>query len=174
MSDSGFFQTDGVTEEGQHVGSFEAPNLDEEDYAEHTAKMTANALEATRLIEIMEVKAGPGQVHLLGRVKKNDERDFMEKVVWPSLEASWDNNVDTHIGKQFFLRNNKTQRRYGWVVSFAHTDLRAAANAICQSFAGAAVRFEVSEAPLQGSGTPEGVVEGGGKGAGRKGASAVR
>jgi len=174
MTDSDFFQANGTNDLGQAVGDFEAPALSDSDYAEHTAKMMANALEATRLIEIVEVMAGPGQVHLLGRVKKDNEREFMERVGWPALEVSWDNSIKTHVGTQYFLRKSKDKRRYGWVFSFAHTDLRGAANLICQSFAGVAPRFEVAEAPLRGPGTPQGMVTSGGKGAGKKGASAVR
>jgi len=170
MSDD--FDTDGMNESGQDVGAFDAPDLSTQDYADHTAKMTANALEATGLIEIVEVRAGPGQVHLLGRVKKDNERAYVEHVVDPSLEAMEDEEVDGHICKQFFRRNGR--KKYGWTFSFAAEDLRAAANTICNSFASQAPRFEVTESPLQGPGTPQGSVGAGGQGAGRKGAAAVR
>lgn len=172
MSDALNFRTEGKTDAGQSVDQFAAPPIGDSDLADHTAKMVANALEATRLIEIVEIHARPGQVHLLGRVKKDDERPFMDKVVWPALEVMWDEDIDGHVGKQFFLRNNKAQRKYGWVFSIANKDIRKAAQAICQSFASATKRFEVTEAPLQGPGTPVGSVNLG-RGSGRRGASKI-
>lgn len=167
MSDT--FETNGVNDLGQDVGTFEAPDLKDQDFADHTAKMTANALEATGLIEIVEVRAGVGQVHLLGRVKKNNERAYVERVVDPALEAMEKSKVDGHICKQFFRRNGK--KKYGWTFSFAAENLSEAAGVICNSFGMLAPKFEVTEAPLTGPGTPHGSLPGGG---GRKGASEVR
>src|SRR5512142_1929036 len=102
------FKRKGKTDEGQDVDEFGAPDLSPQDYAEHTAQGCARAFENTKLIEIVEVHAGPGQIHLLGRVKKDNERIFMERVVGPvlqSFEAS-EQAIDGFVGKQFFWKNN--------------------------------------------------------------------
>lgn len=148
---------------------FEAPELTETDYAEHTANLTANAFQATKLFEIVEVRAGIGQVHLLGRVKQDDERAFLEKVITPALKAIESlPDCDGHICKQFVLKGGKT--KYGWAISIAAKDLRAAAHVICGAISSAIPKREVMESPLVGPATPVG----GGAGGGRKGAAPVR
>jgi len=172
MSDSlenEFGRQKGRTDSSQDVDAFKPPDLTPEEYAEHTANLTANAFQATKLFEIVEVKAGVGQVHLLGRVKQEDERAFMEKVVTPVLKAiEASRECEGHICKQFFLKNGKV--KYAWTVSFAANNLKAAAHAICEAISIAVPRLEVMESPLVGPSTPIG----GGAGGGRKGATPVR
>jgi len=163
------FQTTGRTDLGQRVEEFKAPELGDDDFADHTAKMTANAIEATKLIEIVEVKAGVGQVHLLGRVKTDNERVFMDKVVSPVLDAFFDCGADGFVGKQFFKRKKGQPTKYGWVVSFASNSIREAANTICQAVEDSVPRLEVMEAPLSGPSTPQS----GGQKSGRKGAAPI-
>jgi hypothetical protein len=159
----------GRTDSSQDVGEFKAPDLTPEEYAEHTANQTANAFQSTKLFEVVEVKAGVGQVHLLGRVKQDDERDFLEKVITPVLKAiEASHECEGHICKQFILKNGKT--KYAWTISFAANNLRAAAHAICEAVSTAVPRMEVMESPLVGPATPAG----GGAGGGRKGAAPVR
>jgi hypothetical protein len=152
------------------ASSYDAPDLTSEDYAEHTANQTANALQATRMFEVVEVKAGIGQVHLLGRVKQENEKAFLNKVVTPVLRALEESNGGCagHICKQFIRKNGKT--KYAWTVSFASADLRSASHLICEALSGAVVGREVLEAPLVGPPTPLG----GGPLGGRKGATPVR
>lgn len=164
-----FSRKKGRTDSSQDVDEFRAPDLSPDEYAEHTANQTANAFQATKLFEVVEVKAGLGQVHLLGRVKQDDERAFLDRVITPVLKAiEASRECEGHICKQFILKNGKT--RYAWTVSFAANNLKAAAHAICSAIQASVPKLEVMEAPLVGPATPSG----GGPGGGRKGASPVR
>jgi len=165
-----FMKRRGVTDEGQDVKAFQPPELSAQDYAEHTANQTATGLQSTKLFEVVEVQAGIGQVHILGRVRAEDERDFVEKVVSPVLTTI--NNLkdcEGHVCKQFILKNGKV--RYAWAISFAANDLRTAANAICEAAQSAVPpKQEVVETPLRGKGTPQGA----GPRGGRKGAAPIK
>jgi hypothetical protein len=158
----------GLSDAGQKVDEFDAPDLSPQEYAEHTAQQTAKAFEATKLVEIVEVKAGIGQIHLLARVKKDNERAFMEMVVAPVLHAMEGAESDGFVGKQFFLKNGSV--KYGWVISFASNNLRQAAYAVGEALEPAIPRLEVMEAPLVGQTVPQS----GGPGSGRKGAAPLR
>lgn len=158
----------GRTDTEQDVNAFKAPDLTPEEYAEHTANLTANAFQATGLFEVVEVKAGVGQVHLLGRVKQDDERAFLDKVITPVLKAmDASHECEGHICKQFILKNGRT--KYAWTVSFAANNLKAAAYAICEAIQPAIPKLEVMESPLVGPSTPQGA----GPRGGRKGAAPV-
>lgn len=159
----------GRTDSDQDIDGFAAPEITAQEFAEHTAQQTAGAFAATRLFEVVEVKASIGQVHLLGRVKSDHEVAFVDKIITPTLRAiDKSKDCEGHICKQFLLKNDRT--KYAWTVSFAANDLRAAAHAICSAIEPAIPRVEVMESPLVGGSTPEGSV---GKG-GRKGAAPVR
>jgi hypothetical protein len=163
------FRQRGQTDSAQDVEAFKPPDLTPEEYAEHTANQTANAFQATKLFEVVEVKAGIGQVHLLGRVRQGDERAFLDRVITPVLKAMEDTReCEGHVCKQFILKNGQT--RYAWTISFAANNLREAAHAICKAIAPAIPKLEVMESPLVGPATPVG----GGAGGGRKGAIPVR
>jgi hypothetical protein len=162
----------GVTDAGQDVHQFDAPDISPEEYAEHTASRVASALEATKMFGVVEVKAGLGQVHIMGRVRREHERRWAENVIFPMLltmEKSEDCNG--FIGKQYILKEGKAldNLKYAWVISFASNDLRKSAADICTSFAAAIPRVEVTEAPLMGPSSPQS----GGARSGRKGASPV-
>jgi hypothetical protein len=161
-----------VEQEFEHeqadLSEFDAPELSPQDYASHTCGMTANAFASTGLFEVVEEQAAPGQVHLLGRVKQEKERSFVELVVHPVLQAFVEQNIKGFIGKQFMIKNGKL--RYGWVVSFSAKDVRQAANHICGAFENLIPRREVMEAPLLGGSTPQS----GGLTTGRKGAHVIR
>ena len=164
-----FGSRQGKNDSAQDVNSFKAPDLTPEEYAEHTANLTANAFQATKLFEVVEVKAGVGQVHLLGRVMQENERTFLEKVITPVLKAiEASHECEGHICKQFLLKNG--QVKYAWTISFAANNLKTAAHAICEAISVALPRYEVMESPLVGPPTPQG----GGAGGGRKGAAPVR
>lgn len=152
----------------QDVDSFAAPDLSPEEYAEHTAQQVANAFQATKLFEVVEVRAGVAQVFLIGRVKQDNEKIFLEKVIAPVLAAiERAKEVEGHVCKQFLLKNGTV--RYGWTISFAANNLKAAAHAICEAISSAIPRVEVTESPLMGSGPSAGATGAGGK----KGARAV-
>jgi hypothetical protein len=162
----------GFTESGQPVHEFDAPEISPEEFAEHIASRVAGALEATKMFGVVEVRAGVGQVNIMGRVKREHERRWAEDVVYPMLlviEKSEDCNG--FIGKQYLLKEGKSleSMKYAWVISFASNDLRKSASDICSSFEAAVPRVEVTESPLMGPGTPQS----GGQRSGRKGASPV-
>lgn len=152
-----------MNEAKQMLSDFDAPDIGPKEEADHTAKMTANVLEATKIIEVIEIKAGPGQMHFLARVKQKTEKKFLDGVVEPILRLSEKLGIDCHIGKQFFLKNDSM--RYGWNVSFAAEDLRAVGHAISAVLEPIVPKLHVMESPLQGSGTPQNTGPGGGKGA---------
>lgn len=157
-----------TTESGQDVDDFEPPDISPEEFADHTANLVANALASTKMFGVVEVRAGIGQVHVMGRVRRERERQFVDKVVMPILrvmESSDDCNG--FVGKQFILKDGAV--KYAWVISFASNDLRRAASDICQAFEAVVPRIEVTEAPLLGPGTPQS----GGRSTGKRGASPV-
>ena len=162
------FHTSGHTDAGQQLDEFEAPSISPQDLAEHTAQRIAAAFEATKLVEIVEVKASLGQVHLMGRVHKDNEKDFMNTVIYPILRVvDGQTGIDLHACKQFFLKQGSL--RYGWVVSFASDDLKTAAFKISEAIAPAIHKLEVTEAPLVGQQAPQS----GGMRSGRRGAAPI-
>lgn len=169
MTDAGeiFDSRAGLTDAGDPVGAFEAPNLSPQEYAEHAAQTMARILESTTLIEVVEVHASVGQVHLLGRVKAENEKKFVETVVKSSLIAM-DKTCDGFIGKQYMLRNGRML--YGWVFSFGAEDLKSAARAIADAIDVIVPRREIVEVPLVGPPAPQS----GGQKSGKRGAHPVR
>ena len=151
----------------------EAPELSPEDYAEHTANMTAEAFQKTGLIEFVEIKGSLNQISLLGRVKENKVQAFSEKVIKPVLRIM-QKTCDGFIGTQYLIRGDapNDELYYGWVVAFGSPNIREAATAICEALAPAIPRQEVMSVPLLGPSAPQGstVATGGG----RKGATPVR
>jgi len=161
------FRRTGRNESNQEIGEFDAPEISAQEFAEHTANQTAGAFAATKMFEVVEVKAGVGQIHLLGRVKKDYDKMFVEKVIDPVLRAIYKTDgCEGHLCKQFLLKDGVT--KFAWTISFAANDLRAAAHAICEAITPAIPRHEVMESPLRGPSTPVGS-----KG-GRKGAAPVQ
>jgi hypothetical protein len=169
MSNDFEFLNDKRAERAASAALADAPEITPEEYAEHTANRVASALESTRLFEVVEVKAGIGQVHVLGRVAKDKERSFVSLVVAPILAVLDQKKDDCQgfVGKQFMLKYGTV--KYAWVISFAASDLTSASSEICASFDSAVPRVEVSEAPLGGRGAPQS----GGRQTGRRGASAL-
>lgn len=166
-------RTHGLTDAGQDVESFAEPELTPEEYARHTAQMVAKALEATRMFGVIEVQAGVGQAHIMGRVKREKERAFAENVVYPVLVAmEKDHDCSGFVGKQYLLKDGGSSfddMKYAWVFSFASNDIREAAHKVCNSFADAIPRVEVTEGPLLGPATPQS----GGYKSGHRGAAPV-
>jgi len=162
------FNRRGVTDVGDPVGAFEAPDLSPEDYAEHTAQTMAKILESTGLFETVEVHASVGQIHLLGRVQTSNEKKFVDSVVKQALLAM-EKTCDGFIGKQYMIRRGKVL--YGWCFSFGAEDLKGAARNIAEAIeAMAPPRREIVEVPLVGPPPPQS----GGRGSGKRGAHPVR
>lgn len=168
MTDADFGPAGDISETGDALSAFAAPDISPEEYAEHWSGILANALTATKLIGVVEVRSGIGQVHVMGRVRRDRERMFLEKVVDPLLRFE-DRDEECHgfIGKQFLLKDGEV--KYAWVISFASNDLKSTVTRACRSFEDAIPRIEVTEAPLLGPGAPQS----GGYKSGRKGASPV-
>jgi hypothetical protein len=159
-----------VSETGDALSAFDAPDISPEQHAEHLANLFANALESTKIFKSIEVRAGVGQVHVLGRVRKDNERKFLEDVVHPILiEFDKNEDCDGYCGKQFLLKDDDV--KYAWVVSLTSNDLRRSIAQLCRGFESAIPvrKVEVTEAPLLGPSTPQS----GGNQTGKKGAAPV-
>lgn len=168
MTDSEFGLAGETTETGDALSAFDAPEISPEEHAEHWAGILANALTATKLMGVVEVRSGIGQVHVMGRVRRDQERLFLEKVIDPILRL-FDRLEDGHgfVGKQFLLKDGEV--KYAWVISFASHALKDTVTQVCRAFESAIPRLEVTEAPLLGPGAPQS----GGRRSGRKGAALV-
>jgi len=168
MTDVEFGDAGDTSEAGDPLSAFDAPEISPEEHAEHWSGILANALSSTKLLGIVEVRSGIGQVHIMGRVRRDKERMFLEKVVDPILRF-FDRDDECHgfLGKQFLLKDNDV--KYAWVISFASNDLKSTVSRACQSFESAIPRSVVTEAPLMGPGAPQS----GGQKSGRKGAAPV-
>jgi hypothetical protein len=156
--------------EDEAVG-YESSDLSSQDYAERAANIMAQAFQKTGLVEIAQVKAAVGQVHLLGRVK--DEKSFVDNAVFPVLEAVDDDECDSYFGIQYFLKKGAVsgtrRRRYGWVISFSSPDMDKTLREVCDVLDGLYQQNELMEVPLVGKAPPQS----GGATSGRKGASPV-
>lgn len=92
---------------------------------------TASAIAATGVGEIVEVKTDEtGQIHLLCRLKEEDERRFVHDIGHSVLSVTH-GRCDSFLGKEYFLKGGKL--RYGWVLSFASTSLATITEAICHA-----------------------------------------
>lgn len=162
-------ETTGLTEAGQRVDDFAAPDISTQEYAEHTANQAAAAFQATKLFQIIEVKAGVGQVYLLGRVKREDEKRFVEDIVDAVLlTMEEERGCEVHVCKQYMRHHGKVA--YAWNITFAARDVRAAAHAICNAIEPFIPRKEVAKMPMHGPATPVNS----GAGSKSRGAAAVR
>lgn len=154
------------------VKDYDAPDISPEEYAEHTANQVANALASTTMFGVVEVAAGIAQIHVMGRVKAEHERRFVDDVVKPILGVMEKSEAcNGFVGKQFLLKEDVV--KYAWVISFASNDLRQSAFDICKAFQASIPRKEVVESPLMGPGTPSGRVGAGRNQPGSKGAAPV-
>jgi hypothetical protein len=162
-------ETTGKTDTGQRVEDFDAPDISTQEYAEHTANQMAAAFQATNLFQIIEVKAGVGQVYLLGRVKHEDEKRFVEDVVDAALGAmEEERGCEGHVCKQYMKHHGVT--KYAWNITFAARDVQSAARAISDAIDPFIPRKEVAKMPMQGPATPVNS----GAGSKGRGASLVR
>lgn len=157
-----------IFDEMESSEDYEEEKVSSEDKNERIAQVVAGNLEATKLFDPVEVQAGTAAVHIMGRVKKQDEKVFVDEVIYPLLKRSEELGVGGYIGIQYFLKGGAL--RYGWVISFQSNSVlsfQSDAYSLCDSFAQAVVVNEVMEAPLMGRST----AQSGGRSSGRKGAS---
>lgn len=142
---------------------------------EHCAKQFAQALEATKLVQIVEARSSPSMgIHLQGRVKPDDEGRVIHQVL-PALQDAIADKFGAEccfVGKEYLRKRAPTGERrsvYAWVFSLGHSDVRAITELACEKLADAAPppqRYKVSEVPLLGPPTPQG-------GGGRRGAATI-
>lgn len=155
--------------EEEHI-DYGSPDLSPQDYAERAADIMAQAFQKTGLIDIAQTKAAVGQIHLLGRVK--DEKSFVDRVVFPVLEAVGD-ECESFVGIQYFLQDgavaDSRRRRYGWVISFSSPDTDKTLREVCDILGDLCQKNELLELPLVGKAAPQS----GGSTSGRKGAAPV-
>jgi hypothetical protein len=168
MSDADIFgMTSGMVEE-QPLDELDSQKLSRKEEVDRLAQITAGVLESTGLVEIVKIQAAEtGDIHLMGRVRKAQEKRFVDQVVDAILHACGENEIDQHICKHFFLKNEK--KKFAWLVSFSDPDTKKAVQLICDAVRVTVAHKEVMEMPLRGPGTPQS----GGRGTGRKGASPV-
>ena len=159
--------TRGLEDDSEDHDAFEAPELSPQDYAERSANIMADAFQKTGLVEIAQVQANVGQIHLLGRVR--DEKSFIDNAVFPIMEAVDGDDCDTFMGIQYFLKEGavSNRRRYGWVLSFSSPSIDKVLRKVCGVLEGLIEKKELMEMPLVGRPAPQS----GGQSSGRRGAS---
>lgn len=131
------------------------------EHAEQLARILADALESTGLIEIIEPKAAVNTIHLMARVQRQHERDVIHTIARNMLQ-SVAAHEEIYIGKSFFLRNGKM--RYAWVFSVASDNLEDLVDVLVASIEesyddheeeATLKKVDVMEAPLLGPRTPQ-------------------
>lgn len=151
----------------------EAAGEDQSELAERYAQIFARALESTGFVQIVEVKAAVGQIHLRGRVKRDDEGVLISRALKPMMSTlNKAFGPQSHFfGKHYFLREKPTGEEesvYAWIFSLGDQRLREVVELACERLEDLAPpRREVTEVPLLGPSTPVG-------GGPRKGALPVR
>lgn len=158
-----------VNEVGQELSAFDAPELSDGDVAEHYANMVRNAIDRSKLGEVVEAKAAVGQMHFLCRVKEDKKKDWINRFEYNVLLLMKGTGNDVFVGNERFLNKND-ELRFGYVISVGSKDVKDAAQKLCEAIDRAVPRMEVLEAPLLGPGTPVGAGPKGGK----KGAAPIR
>lgn len=144
--------------------------------AEELADIMSARLEGTGLVQIVEKQFHIKQVHLLGRVRQENERLVVHGPIDIMAECGEDFpelKPELFFGKTYFRKNGKL--RYGWVFSFGSDDITALIEAMCDSLTDISGRgrIEVMEANLYGTPPPRGSVVGS-SGGGTRGVSVVR
>lgn len=165
-----FGKREGVTDEGQNVKDFDPPSMSPEDTAAHYTGMVANSLESTGLFQVVDMTHRIGELQIMGRVSPKDEKEFVRGVL-KELLTKTRGTCELFVGKQFLIDKVSGELKYAWVFACGSDDLQKASMMIC-SVIGDHVGPKYTEAfdiPLLGSGSPEGSVVGG-----KKGASAVK
>ena len=162
----------GQVEDLDESQDYESPDLSPQDYAERAADIMAMAFQKTGLVEVAQTRAALGQIHLLCRVKAENEKRFVDDAVFPILEAV-DDDCESYIGTQYFLKEGGVKgarsRRYGWTISFSSPDIDKTLREVCDVLDSLCQKNELMEAPLVGKPAPQS----GGTKSGRKGASPV-
>lgn len=139
--------------------------LSNEVVTDHYAGMLAAAINKTGLGEVVETQTAFGQIHLLCRVAKEKQADWVHKIGYNMLLAKKEGGFELFFGNEYFLRNGAL--RYAWMISCGSKDVQDMVSRLCLSIDAVIPRREVLEAPLLGPGTPQ-------SGNGKKGAALVR
>jgi len=144
--------------------------------AEELTNIMAARLEATGMIQVVEKQFHIKQVHLLCRVRQENERLVVHGPIDIMTECADDFpqfKAELFFGKTYFRKNGKL--RYGWVFSFGSDDIVGLIEEMCDSLTDVSKKRKVDlmEAPLFGSPPPRGSVMGS-RGGGTRGVSVVR
>lgn len=94
----------------------------ETDVFEEAAKEISTHLERTGLFESRDTSFSPGQVHILGRVKKEDQKVWVHTVYKGLLYACKKDGTDCFLGNQYMLDDKTGTMLFGWVVSLSGKD----------------------------------------------------
>lgn len=144
-------------------------DLSPEDLASVMANIVIESLNETRMFEAVELQVAMGQFHILGRVREENEAEFMEDFGFPIL-AQVSDHAEVFLGKSYFLKEGK--RRYGWLLSVGSTDLVSVVKDICLELEKGTdtgiIDIQPGSVPILGGKEPVGSVA-----SGRKGVSLV-
>lgn len=152
------------------------PNMDELSPIETSAYWAGifkDALESTKLVEIVESEHALNQIHLSGRVRSENEGKIVHGPISKMLDVVGPRGG--FFGKAYFKR--KDQLRYAWVFSLASDDLEGLIKRILEAleeFIEVAPKIDIMESPLLGPSTPMGEVSAGKPGPGKRGAVPLR
>lgn len=135
--------------------------------AQIMADVWARALDETKLVRIVQKRVAVNQVHLLGRVKTEDERSLVRGLINKMLDVTgWE---FLHFGKVYMKKSEKLT--YGWEFSAGKDDLPSLIRDLCDAVdeysydEGYKEPAQGIEVPLIGTQAPEGSVTAGKKGA---------
>jgi hypothetical protein len=112
----------------EDLDRFDTSDLGPGAVAEALAKLLADTLENTGLIEIKEIQVAVNQIHMLGAVKPENEKDYVDNCGFP-MEERAEHLGMINFGKSYFRK--KGARKYGWHLSLASDDLIAMVREAC-------------------------------------------
>jgi hypothetical protein len=141
--------------------SFDFEKINRVDYSDMGPLEVANvlgklfgaALDSTGLFELVETQTAIAQIHILGRVRPADEKEWVN-LGYAIMEGTGDIGL-SFWGKSFFLRNGR--RKYGWQVSMGGDDLHRVVGSCCeviQQFIEGDSPVDLDSVPILGSAEP--------------------
>lgn len=132
---------------------------------QEVAKILVEALNRTGVIEVLETQISVNEVHMMARVHRENEKDWVHGAARSLLYAVDDKQIELFIGKQFFLKDGL---KFAWVVAFSGPDLIKFADRLVAVIEEHQPEVEIGEQPLLGPKAPQA------KGPGSKGVRPVQ